>query len=371
VTATLNGLDVLSCTITEPRIGVWSAVVDVNAEATIAGVVTLTVDTVHWNGVVVKGDYHAGRFHGQIVGGSGKLATVLPAKYYLGAALKTVLDDVMLSTGEELSGVIDDVVRTHTVPRWARPQGKASAAIKQVADEMGLVWRVQRLGQVWLGAEKWLEHTPVYEEIDRVPGRDAMTIAPEAPTLQPGVVFLGRRVSRVTTRVTAGGLRQDVLFEVEGAGGRVADDIAAVIGQHVDTRIDYSRMYPARVLAQAGDGSLEILPDAERLRGNGLTRVPIRHGLPGVHVTVPRGGKVLLFFEAGDPKLPAAALWPDGSSCTRVTITTGTLVVEGNIECTGEIVARSQTAPVALSSHVHPTAVGPTSPPTPTVPSVS
>ena len=42
--------------------------------------------------------------------------------------------------------------------------------------------------------------------------------------------------------------------------------------------------------------------------------------------------------------------------------------VDGDIVCTGEVTARSSSTPVALSSHVHPTAVGPSSPATPGVP---
>lgn len=368
MTATLNGLDVLACTITEPRVGVWSAVVDVDSDKALTGAVELVVDSVTWTGVITKGDLHAGRFHAQIVGGAGKLATVLPARYYRGIPLSVVLGDIMLATGETLSQVSDDSIRSHTVPRWTRPQGKASSALKQVADEMSLTWRVTRGGPIWLGAEKWLDHAPVYEEIDRVPGRDSMTIAPQAPTLQPGVKFLGRNVSRVTTEVTGSGLRQIVLFEHVTGGGRVAEDIGALIGQYVDTKIDYSRMYPARVLRQTSDGTLEILPDDEKLRGTGLTHVPIRHGIPGLRVTVPPGGKVLLFFENGDPKAPAAALWPDTSSVQEIRIVAPKLIVQGNIECTGEITAKSTTAPVALSLHVHPSAVGPTSPATPGAP---
>lgn len=43
----------------------------------------------------------------------------------------------------------------------------------------------------------------------------------------------------------------------------------------------------------------------------------------------------------------------------------GDLEVSGKIEAEKEISANAKTAPVNLSTHVHPTAVGPTSPPTP------
>lgn len=365
MTATLNGKDILAVSIQEPRIGVWSAVVDVDSDEAISDTVKIAIDGVEWSGTIVKGDLHAGRFHAQIVGGAGKLATVLDAKYYQGIPLSVVLDDLMLGTGEKLSSTTSSDIRSHTVPRWARPQGKASAALVQVADEMVFSWRVLRDGTIWLGAESWPTVSPVYDEIDRVPGRDSITIAPETPIVRPGSTFDKQKVSRVTTYIKDVGLRQDILIEGASGGSRVFEDVAAFIGTQVDNRIDYSRMYPSKVLKQSGDGTLELLPDSAKLRGNGLTRVPIRHGIPGLHVTVPAGVKVNLFFEAGDPKLPAASLWPDGSSVTQMKITTPTLIVDGDIQCTGEITAKSQTAPVTVSGHKHPTALGPSGQPTP------
>jgi len=363
--ATLNGKDILSVSIQEPRIGVWNAVVDVDSDEAISGTVKIAIDGVEWTGTVAKGDLHAGRFHAQVVGGAGKLATVLDAKFYQGMPLSVVIDDLMLGTGEKLSSTSTADLRSHTVSRWTRPQSKASASLKQVADEMVLSWRVLRDGTIWLGTESWASVSPTFDEIDRVPGRDSLTIAPDAPSVLPGCTFSDRKVSRVTTYIKDDGLRQDILFESDSGGSRVSEDMAAFVETLVGNRIDYSRWYPAKVLKQAGDGSLELLPDAAKLRGTGLTRVPIRHGIPGVHVTVPAGGKVLLFFESGDPKLPAAALWPDGSSCQQIKITTPKLIVDGDIECTGEITAKSQSAPVTLSRHQHPSATGPTGVPTP------
>ena len=71
----------------------------------------------------------------------------------------------------------------------------------------------------------------------------------------------------------------------------------------------YLGTYAAEVQGQHDDDSLELLPDDQRVRGTGLSRVPIRHGLPGVRVRVIVGARVLLAFEAGDPRRPYAALW--------------------------------------------------------------
>lgn len=75
----------------------------------------------------------------------------------------------------------------------------------------------------------------------------------------------------------------------------------------------YHASYPATVQSQSADDSLDLLPDDERVRGTGLSSVPIRHGLPGVRVRVAVGARVLLGFEAGDPRRPYAGLWEPGS----------------------------------------------------------
>jgi hypothetical protein len=74
----------------------------------------------------------------------------------------------------------------------------------------------------------------------------------------------------------------------------------------------YLRAYECTVERQAADGSLDLLPDDERIRGTGLSGVPIYHGLPGVTVTVTPGARVLLQFVSGDPQRPFASLWRSG-----------------------------------------------------------
>lgn len=86
---------------------------------------------------------------------------------------------------------------------------------------------------------------------------------------------------------------------------RIMRDVLAPTRYHAD--------YAASVEAQHDDDTLDLLPDDESIRGTGLSHVPIRHGLPGVRVRVVVGSRVLLRFEAGDPRRPYAALWEPGA----------------------------------------------------------
>lgn len=80
--------------------------------------------------------------------------------------------------------------------------------------------------------------------------------------------------------------------------------------RHLTSRLDWLALYPASVVVQHADGTLDLQPDDARLPG--VTGVPMRLGLPGVTVRVSAGARVLLGFEGGDPARPIATLWqPD------------------------------------------------------------
>lgn len=90
------------------------------------------------------------------------------------------------------------------------------------------------------------------------------------------------------------------------------DALRAIIEGLVGSRLDRLALYPARVVAQSADKTrLDLQPDDARIPP--CAGVPIRHGLPGVTVTVAAGARVLLGYAAGDPMQPYAALWEAGS----------------------------------------------------------
>jgi len=95
---------------------------------------------------------------------------------------------------------------------------------------------------------------------------------------------------------------------------------------YIDRRLaplDYLALYPAKIIAQNADGSLELRPDDARVPD--LSSVPIRLGLPGVSVTVAPGSRVLIGFENGKPSAPVATIW-DASTLKTITITASATV---------------------------------------------
>lgn len=71
--------------------------------------------------------------------------------------------------------------------------------------------------------------------------------------------------------------------------------------------LDYLALYPAKVVTQNADLSLELAPDDARIPGQ--SKVLIKHGVPGMTAKVSNGARVLLGFANGNPKLPYSALW--------------------------------------------------------------
>lgn len=90
---------------------------------------------------------------------------------------------------------------------------------------------------------------------------------------------------------------------------RFRQNFTDIIENLVGRQIDYTKMYPAVVVKQNSDGTLQLLVDDTKTRGTGHNNIPIRHGLPGVSVTVSQGARVRLGFENGKPSAPYAALW--------------------------------------------------------------
>lgn len=91
----------------------------------------------------------------------------------------------------------------------------------------------------------------------------------------------------------------------------LTDLFVGLVERLVIPRLDPLAWYPATVVSQGDDGTVDIRPDSRRF-GVGLAMVPIRHGLPGVSVRVRVGARVLLGFEGGDPQRPYCALWEAG-----------------------------------------------------------
>ncbi len=104
----------------------------------------------------------------------------------------------------------------------------------------------------------------------------------------------------------------------------ITTSLRRIVEAFVGRRLDHLALYPAVVVQQRSDGTLDLSPEDPRVPS--CQGVPIRLGIPGVTVTVPSGGRVLLGYANGDPSRPYASLWESGT-VTRITINGGTAKV--------------------------------------------
>lgn len=303
-----GGLSLLSARIALPHVGAWHGELEADCagreHATGSdGLVAIVIDGVEFRCSVLRSVDIGGRRKARVVGGHGGLGTTLEATHYTETTALSVIRDILADCGETLSSTVDsDALDATALQSWKAAQMPASHLLTRLCSAIGRIWRVLEDGTVWVGAEDYPELAVPNQLIDEDWAAGCIEIAPDAPNLVPGVTFLGQQIRYVVHHLEGDGLRTEAFLETPGG---LLDRFLAGVRQEVI----YSRLYPAEVVTQNADGTLQLLPDDERVRGAGLDRVPIRCGLPGFEVRVKAGARVRLGFDGGDPSRPFASLW--------------------------------------------------------------
>jgi hypothetical protein len=321
----VNDIICIEGEISEQRSGAWIARVELDSEDdTLTGQVTLKVGTASFSGTVVRGDVPEGqgRWKGHIVGGAGGLDDELGAKNYHRTTLRSVATDALNEAGESLDSAGSDTAALSKLQaHWSRPKARARLALSEVAKKIGGFWRVTRAGKVILRkAETWQTVKFDFDYIDADPSDGTLEIAPlDTPGARPGTTFASYKVAAVRTIWSGAGVRQRIFLSDKD---EQAQGNGELLSQHIrkttESVVNYSQWYRSKIISQAADGTVDLMPDDERVRGAGLSHVPILHGIPGLTVKVVPGTYVDLFFENGDPSSPKCALAADGSSVQSV-----------------------------------------------------
>lgn len=299
---TIDGNRVLSMQMDIPRVGVWSAVAQVDALEPVSGRVDLVVGGRTWKGTVTSGGDVADDVTVRVVGGAGRFGAVVPARFFANVPLRVPLADAFSAAGETLSTTSDPSLTSMVLPFWSTRQTTLGEALASMLSAVGgPAWRVLPDGSVWLGRETWPTFTP--EGVTTLVGDDPVsqvrTYGLEDLSVLPGMTLDGYRISHVTIRATAEATQVDVWAEPVSETGfsRMLAALVALILRLVGPRLDYLARYPATVDEQVGDG-LSVTPDDPRMPR--MVGVPIR-GLPGVKVTVHPGARCNVGFDRGDP----------------------------------------------------------------------
>jgi hypothetical protein len=212
--ALLSGERVVSCEINRPLEGAWHAIVEVDAAKVPTGRVTLTVEGgLSLSGTVVRGADVNGRITVRVVGGAGGLSKVIPAKFYQGTTVRTVVRDTLSASGEALAASSDAAVVTRSIASWARPSGLCSAVLSELLRTGGAVWRTLADGTVWVGVPTYPTRTFVYEALDEDPVQRSFVLTTDDPTLDANVTIDGRRITYVRTTIEASAVRTTAFYD--------------------------------------------------------------------------------------------------------------------------------------------------------------
>lgn len=295
--------------------------------------------------VVRSGQTKAGRSFVLVAGGSGHLGQANPpkltAKGYQNCPLFQVLQELARDAGETLSVSIAPEILRRTVASWPRKQGLASACLDDLARSQGLLWRVLQDGTLWLGVPSFVEATLAQQLQlldDQDPSQSTALYAAMAFGPLPGDTYEGRKISDAHYIITASGDGHPGpgafvrLWWLDAAsteldGGRLIKDFSDLVRQCVP--IDWLASYPARVVSQASDGTLEVVFDSKLLPPR--KRVPYRALVDGAKLVIDAGARCVVHFDNGRPELPIVDLFDHGNASRGVarhndTVDCGTLV---------------------------------------------
>ena len=304
--ATANGVAIIGGVITLPRVGAWSAELDLSGEeeSKVSDDVAIDVNGLAFNGTALDAGAFSGRTKVRMVGGKGGLGNAIAPGFYHAIPARMPIVDVLAAGGETLSSTSSSAKTDTILPFWTRLEGVVSEALEQLLDELGATWRVLTDGSIWVGTETWpadktLKNVRILADAAH---QQKVEFASDAPSLVPGTTFNGNRVSRVEIRLDADEIRTTAWFEAgeTESGGDILRTAFEGIVRQATRHYDFFAQFGARVVSQNGDGSLELKLDSSKLPG--MSRVPIRAGV--LSLKVKKGAIVTVGFLEGSPTKP-------------------------------------------------------------------
>jgi len=319
----------IDCELTVPLYGAWRATVSVHSpdhspDAPVSGQVILSFADNEGSETPVRlvgyvtpssaGSRYQETSNLVVVGGFGGLSDSISPRSYQSATAQMIVDDIMTATGESLSPLSDLASLEQTLQWWVRPRGTAGAGLTDLCRHLGLVWRVQLDGRVWIGPETWPESKYVADVLDHDTAERTITIDCEYPAILPGMTWQGQKIQQVDISICAESNRTLIRYDDD-----FSTTLRKVIEGSLSTAIVTARTYPGRIVAQRGD-RFDLKIDDQSLPIAAVSNVPVRHGLPGVTIKVPTGAKALVAFEHGSLAKPYIAHWVDAAAVTEIAI---------------------------------------------------
>lgn len=318
------GHRILAIEVRMPRRGPWTANVTIDQLELEAepptGPFYFVIDGLEFRCTVIPG--RSGRSQGgrttlRVVGGAGGLSHDLEVRNYGGGSTtaKTIVGDILRDAGETLSAEADTAILSKRVDAWQRVEGTGRDALNLLLDKLGATWRVLRDGTIWIGVDEWPEVEPDGTVLDDDWGDGFIVVAPETPTMVPGIVVRGQRVEEVLH--TLGESSRTLRTKLYSVG---VESLMSQALEPVRHEAQYAKRYRCKVVSQGADGRVDVLVDDERMKGRGVANCAVRVGLPGSTVNIPPGSRCLVGWDDGDPSLPYVDGWESATKFTLIEV---------------------------------------------------
>jgi hypothetical protein len=296
----INGIPVIELMLHMPLNGAWSADIHCHESALFAidSQVTISLPEQDFIGKIERCAAYSSRLHIRVIGGSVDFGDSVSAKNYSNVSVDQLLSELNAKTDQAVS---------KTFPFWSRLQSTVGVSIQMIAKQLGVNWRVNPDSTLRIRAESFVVVQPDAVETYRDEAGGMIELAIEKAVVVPGVKVGNDLVGDTVYLLQESG-RLVCRYWTEARGRLLERYVKAVMKDSI-----YFGKYPSTVASQSADGSLDLVPEDPIVKGTGLSKVKLRHGLPGCEVKVPPGERVLLGFDNGDPTKPYASLWDSGN----------------------------------------------------------
>lgn len=197
---TLSGYPVRAMTLRRPRIGRWSARVQLvdassfHAESPVNVGVELSDDSNTLDGSVFRSNSTSDVVF--VAGGPSTLHDDVIAKSFFDATVKQILADTLADTGTLATSSTPEVTAERI--DWTRTRDTSLVGIKVLADSVGASWRLLDDGSVWFGSESYPELEDFDATVLDTDGASGTTLVGVSTiNLRPGVTWRGLTVGDV------------------------------------------------------------------------------------------------------------------------------------------------------------------------------
>lgn len=310
--ATCNGIAINDGRFSFRLLGAWEGSFSVSTDDAlkVTGAVEIVLGETTLRGVATADADRGSKVTVRVVGGAGGLKADVAPRAYIGTTLGTLLVDALAAGKETLSSTSSSAATGAPIQRWTRVSDSVGGTLYRLLRSTPYTWRTLPDGTVWVGEDTWPEVVPDAHVEAEVPTEKRLTLSLESIAVLPGQTYGGRRISSATYTLDERRLRADLSYS-DGASA-LSDELSRFI-QRETSHVDLMRSYVAQVVAQNGDGTLELRVLDERVPHP--SKVPVRMGIPGVtSFRVAPGTRVLLDHEDGDEQKPAVTAFAEGQA---------------------------------------------------------